>query len=180
MPIQFRDHAEVDELGSLDIYDLSPRRAERESEAHCSSSTAGAEPVDFSFSRVRCKHRFCGAPAMHSAMRSEHYAQLSSTLCSKEPTLLLARVEEVPPLLFTEDLEVHVTTARASTQLTQSHAVSEVQEDMGAELHVYWVHFVPAPQSPPRQLVDALVEKGLLLEPFERAGVGIQVAYSTP
>ena len=178
MPIQFRDRANVDELGFVGYLRFITEESSEGVRGALFVVNGRGEPVDFSFSRVTMQASFLwrAGDAQRHALRA-----LCATLfsaCSKELSLLLARVEEVPALLFTEDLEVHVTTARVSAQLAQVHAASEVQEDMGSELHVYWVRSAPPAKSPARELVDALIKRGLFLEPFERASLGIQVAYS--
>ena len=137
------------------------------------------EPVDFSFSRVGIQASFLwrSGEAHRHAVRTLCASLFSS--CAKEPSLLLARAEEVPPLLLSEDLEVKVPTARVSSDSSPTHAVSEIQEDLPGELHMYWVNSVPQPDSQARQLVNLLVGRGLFLEPFDRAAQGIDVAFTT-
>ena len=47
-----------------------------------------------------------------------------------------------------------------------------------ATAHLFWRPALPSPESPPRRLVARLAARGLLLEPFERAGAGFDEAFS--
>lgn len=179
MPITFRDHAEVEDVGLVGYLRFVADEQSASVRGALFIINGRGEPVDFSFSRAGIQASFLwrNGEAQRHAIRALSASLFSG--CGKEPSLLLARAEEVPPLLLSEDLEVKVPTARVSSESIQAHAVSEIQEDIPGELHMYWVNSVPQPDSQARQLVDLLVGRGLFLEPFERAAQGIHVAFTT-
>ena len=135
------------------------------------------EPVDFSFSRVDIPASFlwrAGDARRHAVAA---LGKVLFTACSQEPILLLARAEETPARVFTEDLEVQVILGRVAGGPDMVHAVNEIPETLGEEVHVFWVGEQPVADSPARRLLQALQMRSLLVEPFERAAVGLEEAF---
>jgi len=88
--------------------------------------------------------------------------------------------DEVEPELFAEELEVSIPVARIAKGLAVvGQAGTEEQELLEAEepLQLFWQGRQPEAGSPERLLVERLASRGLLLEPFDRAGVGLGEVY---
>lgn len=180
MPIAFRDKSDVEDLGLagylrfVDEVDVDGLRG-----ALFLVSGRG-EPVDFCFSRVDIPATFLWRPgeARRHAVRALCASLL--TACPREPRLLLAEASDVSPLLFTEDFEVHTPVARVSTDVSAIPIQSESEGyELSGEVHVFWSGEQISADSSARQLFDALVARGHLIEPFQRAVVGIDEAFKT-
>ncbi|MDP9340680.1 MAG: hypothetical protein M3Q23_00950 [Actinomycetota bacterium] len=178
MPIPFRDHGDVDDLGLAGYLRFVDEGAGGLRGALFLVNGRG-EPVEFCFSRVDvpASSLWRASEARRQAVRALCLPLF--TACPREPLLLLARAEEVPPPVFAEDLEVLVPLCRVADGAAAAHAASEWAEELNDALHVFWVAAPPAPDSPVRVLLDALRGRGLMLEPFERAARGIDEAFAS-
>jgi len=178
VPIPFRDHSDVADLGFAGYLRFVDEGNQGLRGALFIVNGRG-EPVDFCFSRVEVPASFLwrAGEAKRQAVRSLCIALFTAS--PREPELLLARAEEVSPLVFTEDLEVLVPLCRVADGPSVVHAASESAEELSDALHVFWVASSPAPDSSARALLDALGSRGLVLEPFERAAKGIDEAFAS-
>lgn len=143
------------------------------------SVNASAEPVEFTYAKATVP-----VSSLWRAGDARHRAVIEAckslfTACSSTPNLILCRAEEVPPLVFGEDIRVDVPLARVSSQSSLTLAVSETEESVSGELHIYWTGAAPDPDSPARVLIDSLSSRSLLLEPFDRAEKGIREVLSS-
>ena len=180
MPIPFRDRSEIEDLG-LAGYMRFVREAEGEGLRGALFLVNGrGEPADFCFSRIDIPASFLWRPgeSRRHAVRLLCAALFDAS--AREPTLLLARVDEVPPLVFSEDLEVRVPIARVAdgSVAVPMQAANDVSEDVGDALHVFWIGEPPGTEAPARRLFDALRSRGLGTEPFERAALGLEEAFA--
>ena len=138
------------------------------------------EPLEFTYSRVEIKQPLLWRS---DGLRRNAARQLAAALfdaCPRVPALLLCLAGEVDVELFTEDVEVSVKVARiAPEDALVGVTAAEERELAGSEapLQLFWVGGAPAQESRERGLIDALARRGLLLEPFERAEVGIREVY---
>jgi hypothetical protein len=140
---------------------------------------ARGEPLEFAYNRVEVVKRFLwGAEQLqrHAARR------LVTTLfdvCPRVPSLLLCRADEVGPELFSNDVQVAIPVARLADEASVvGQAASEQLEPIvGAGLQAFWSGESPAEDSPERALLGELVRRGLLVEPFDRAAVGLSEVY---
>lgn len=136
------------------------------------------EPAEFTFSRIDAPPSL-----LWRAGDARRYVvvALSKTLfagCSGNPTVLLALAEEVPPRVFAEDLEIQLPFCRiAAGPEAIVHASDETLERLGEATHLFWSRPMPGPESEARLIVDALNQRNLLLEPFERAAAGLEEAF---
>jgi hypothetical protein len=67
--------------------------------------------------------------------------------------------------------------APGAATLPPGDAGPAAEPHVTARLHLFWYPAPPAPESAERRLVDRLSSRGLLLEPFERATVGLVEVY---
>ncbi len=182
MPIPFSDVEEdVDELGSAAFL-----KVERFADGACCLGalfviSARGEPLEFGYNRVRIPHPLLWREA---DLRRHVERRLTASLlsvCSHQPRLLLCLNDEVDISLFGEDLQVEVPVARVGEPLqTRRHVdreTGEVLEEGEAPPQVAWQPAPPDEGSTGRRLFEHLAAHGLLLEPFERAAVGLREVY---
>ena len=179
MPIPFNDLAEESDLGLAGFLRFEEEPGGRGMRGALFIITSRGEPIEFSFTRIDVAASFlwrAGDASRHAI------ASLSKTLfgaCSKQPALILVLAEEVAPQVFTEDLHVSIPICRVSSQGTNVHAINEIPETLSNTVSLFWVSESPEEGSPPRLLLDALRVRQLLTEPFERASVGLDEAFSS-
>ena len=179
MPVPFRDlTAEEDSgvAGYLRFIDEPDGKGIRGALFIVSSR---GEPLDFSFTRIDVHSSFLWRTG---EARRQAVTALTKTLfqaATRVPTIILALADEVPPRVFTEDVEVGVPICRVITAETSVQAASEEKEQLSDSVDLFWVNGRPLPESPARSLIDALNERHLLIEPFERASIGIQEVFSS-
>lgn len=138
-----------------------------------------AEPLDFSFSRIDVHSSFLWRAGEARRQAVTSLAKALFQAATRVPDLVLALAEEVPPRVFTDDLEVDVPLCRIATAEMMVQAGSEEEERLSDSLDLFWVHGRPAVDSAARGLIEALNGRQLLTEPFERASIGIEEAFNT-
>ena len=161
MPIPFRDLSEKADLGLAGFL-----RFEEEPDGHgvraaLFSITSLGEPVEFSFTRIEVAGSFLwrAGDAHRHAVTALSKALFEASF--RQPTLLLALAEEVPPRVFTEDLEVQVPTCRLASRDTAVnaatvHAATESLELITDTTNLFWVRGPPESDSPARRLIEML------------------------
>jgi hypothetical protein len=137
------------------------------------------EPMDFSFARVDVHASFLWRPG---ESRRQAVVALSRTLftaATHVPHLLVALAEEVPAAVFIDDLAVSIPLCRLAGPTALAYASTESLEELPGAQHLFWVGPPPEAESNARGLLDALVARQGLVEPFERASLGLQEAYAS-
>ncbi len=180
VPIPFRDQDELDEWGTAAYLRLEAEEGRAAYRGALFQINARGEPVEFTYNRVETPNTFLWRPA---DVRRAALKRLTASLleaCPRVPYMLLGLAEEVPSELFCQDLRLALPVCRVAPAL---HAISYstleaaevVEQDQPA--HLFWYPAAPAAGSPERRLADHLIRHGLLVEPFERAAVGLREVY---
>ena len=177
MPIPFRDLGEEGPsgvAGYLKFVDEPDCRGIRG--ALFVMSTRG-EPLEFIFSRIDVQSAFLwrAGEARRQAVSSLTKALFEAS--SRVPDLILALAEEAPPLVFSEDLVLEIPLCRVAKDEFGSQAVSEEVERLPDSLSLVWVNGSPPTGGPGRKTIELLNSSQLLLEPFERASMGLREAF---
>ena len=100
------------------------------------------------------------------------------TAAAHTPDLLVGLAEEIPPAVFSEDLQVSVPLCRVVRSDALAYAPTEAEEAVGGTTHVFWVASPPEVGETARILLESLVARQALLEPFDRAAAGLQEAFA--
>ena len=181
MPIPFRDIDEGDTLGSAAFL-----KVERSLDGACCLGallviSARGEPLEFGYNRVRVPQPFLWREADLRRYTERRLTASLLSVCSQQPRLLLCLADEVGTWLFDQDLQVQLLVARVGGPPAPHRRVDtetgEVLEDEDPRPHVAWQPAPPDEGSLERQLFDHLATHGLLLEPFERAALGLREVY---
>jgi hypothetical protein len=177
LPVPFQDVDDGPDLGLAGYLRFQKEQDGKGMRAALFSIASRGEPIEFSFSRMDVSASFLWRPG--DANRHA-VASLCKTLfraCSRQPVLLLALAEEVPPQVFTEDLKVSVPICRVSTYDETVQASNETLEVLSDAVNLFWIESAPSQDSPDRRLLEALRARNMLTEPFERALVGLDEAF---
>jgi len=181
VPIPYRDADDLDELGTAAFLKIAGDKPD-------GSGYVGAlfvinargEPLEFSYNRVETPHTFLWRKddIRRHATRKLVISLLS--ICPKIPRLILCLAEEIGSEVFCQDIEVSVPVCRIAPAMRATpYSASEVQDvvEVPEPLHVFWYPAKPSDDSVELRLVRELASRGLLIEPFDRAGVGLAEVY---
>jgi hypothetical protein len=183
MPIPFSDadSGGGDELGSAGFLKL-----QHSSDNTCSLGalfvmSARGEPLEFGYNRVRVPQAYLWRQA---DLRRHTQRRLTTSLlsvCSHLPRLMVCLASEVGAELFGQDLRVELPVARVDDTVGFSRRIDEETGEVFEELEqppqVTWQPASAEHGSPERRLFEHLSSRGLLLEPFERAAIGLLEVY---
>jgi hypothetical protein len=180
MPIPFRDLEEHEGLGSAGFLRFLPREEEGAYLGTLFLVNARSEPLEFSYNRIEVPQRFLWR---RQELRRHVVRRLAASLfeiCPRVPGVLLCLADEVDAELFTEELRVEVPVARLAEEATLVGQAAEEEREVMAEerpVQVFWIGGQPPEEAPARRLVAHLAGRGLLLEPFARAALGLREVY---
>ena len=179
MPVPFRDLSEEEHPGVaayLRFIDEPDGKGIRG--ALFIMSTRG-DPLEFSFTRidVRLSVLWRAGRARSRAVTSLTKALFESA--SHVPDVVFALANETPAEVFSEDLGVQIPVCMIGTQGPGSVAPSEEAQHPSDSVSLIWVNGQPAPGGAPVKMVEILDGRRLLLEPFDRAALGIQEAFES-
>ena len=188
MPIPFRDQDDVEDLGVAAYLRLEADADRPGYRGALFQVNARGEPVEFTYNRVGTPSSFLWRPG---DLRRSALKKLTASLlatCSRAPRLILCLAAQTPSELFAQDLRVSVPVGRIATaQETTGFSTLETHETLAldaegeeAPVHLLWFPAPPAADSPERHLLLDLHRRGLLHEPFERAGIGLHEVYGEP
>lgn len=181
MPIPYRDAEEIEALGQAGFLRVLPADEDHSYLGALFLVNARGEPVEFAYSRLDVQRRFLWRRDALDRYAARRLAASLFDVCPRVPTLLLCLTDEVPAEVLTEDLEVSIPAARvAGENALVGQARGEEREVLGRDqggVQVFWLNTPPAEDAPARRLVVQLAARGLLLEPFDRAEVGLKEVY---
>lgn len=178
MPVPFRDKAEYEDLGLAGYLKFEEEPDSKGLRGALFCVNGRGEPVDFSFSRIDVASSFLWRAGDARRHAVTELCKALFTACSVRPALLLSLAEEVPPPVFTADLDVDLPLCRIAESGAIARASEESQESLGEALHLFWVGQPPSPDSMGRKLLDALNGRQLVTEPFQRASIGLEEAFT--
>lgn len=178
MPIPFdnaRDGETPGVIGFLKIHDELQRNGIR---AALFATSARHLPLEFCFTRVDVAdsvlweqgqaRRFAIVSLIRELLRS----------ANRVPDVILGLADEIPPLVFSEELKVDIPVCRVSTDSAPRRGPSEEIEQLNASLFLVWGAHPPCEGTVARRLLNGLAERPDPLEPFHRAAAGIAEAYA--
>ncbi len=182
MPIPFRDSDDISGLGTAAYLKIEAQPGDGLVRGALFLINARGEPVEFTYNQVEVPSTFLWRQddVHRHAIRTLTTSLLST--CPRQPLLILCLADEVPHQVFTTDIHVAVAVGRiASIAGPTPYATVESSEDVEGQTRqqVFWFPGLPHDESVERRLFQRLVSGGLLLEPFERAMVGLREVYHT-
>lgn len=196
MPIPYHDTDELEELGAAAFLVVEPTPTggtaggTARGTAGGTARGAGAgyvgalflvnargEPLEFAYNQVQTPGTFLWRQADLRRHAERKLAASLLAVCERTPRLLLCRAEQVSAELFGQDLRVAVPVGRVAGPPRVDPTTGEIF-DPPPRPQLSWQPAPPADGTPERRLVDGLAASGLLLEPFERAALGLREAYA--
>jgi len=180
MPIPYRDADDLDELGTVGYLKIEPITDGSGYLGALFLINARGEPIEFTYNRIDTPHTFLWR---QDDLRRHAARKLTASLfslCPRTPRLLLCLAEEVGSELFGQDLQVSIPVCRlapASEAIPYSDAETKDIVHASEPVQVFWFPGRPAEDAIELRLLHLLTSRGLLLEPFERASIGLREVY---
>jgi len=181
MPIPYRDADELEELGTAGYLKIEPLAAGSGFIGALFLINARGEPIEFTYNRIETPHTFLWRQddiRRHAARRLT--ASLLS-LCPRTPRLILCLAEEVGSELFCQDIHIAITVCRIAPAIKAiSYSGAEIQDtiESAEPMNLFWYPSKPPEESIESKLLRELTIRGLLIEPFSRASIGLQEVYA--
>lgn len=180
MPVPFEEPAELDALGTAAYLRILPQPEHSMRRGALFLVNGRGEPVEFSYNQAEARHSFLWRGPDLDRFIARKLAASLLRVCTRTPSLLMCLADEVQSDLFCDDLTLSVPVCRIAPRIaTVAFSPREHDESLdGTEpLHLFWYPGSPSEESSERRLVNALVKRGLLLEPFERIRAGLKEVY---
>lgn len=180
MPIPFRDADEVEALGAAGYLKIDASQDNSVFRGALFLINARGEPIEFAYNEVKIPSTFLWRQEDIRRHAARNLTTSLLAICRKVPQFIICLAAEVDHQLFCNEIHLSIPVGRiASPSRSTPHSQLEVQAAIGdpQQLHLFWFPGKPADESPENRLLNMLVTHGLLLEPFDRALVGLREAY---
>jgi hypothetical protein len=180
MPIPYRDADDLDELGAVGYLKIEPVTDGSGYLGALFLLNARGEPLEFTYNRIDTPNTFLWRKEDLRRHAARKLTASLFSLCPRTPRLLLCLAEEVGSELFTQEIQVSIPVCRlASSNEALSPADGEVRDAVPVPdlVHLFWFPGKPAEDSIELRLLQLVTSRGLLLEPFERASIGLREVY---
>lgn len=180
MPVSFRDADDLEELGAAAYLKIDVLPDGATFRGGLFLINARGEPLEFTYNRIQTPSTFLWR---QDDIRRHAVRKLTTSLldtCPKIPKFIICLAEEVYNELFCNEVHLSIPVCRvASLMKATSHSHLEIQATIESPepMHLFWFPFKPLDESIEERLVNQLISRGLLLEPFERALVGLREVY---
>ncbi len=180
MPIPFRDADEIEELGSVAYLKIDAIEDRGIYRGALFLINARGEPLEFTYNSIETPttHLWRQEDICRHATRKLTTSLLST--CPRVPQFVICLADEIDHMLFCNEIHLSIPVCRvAFISRATTHSPLEVQTSIEdpQPLHLFWFPGKPTDESTVHGLLNRLITSGLLLEPFDRAMVGIKEVY---
>ena len=182
MPIPYRDADDLDELGTAAYLKIEPAADGSGYLGALFLINARGEPVEFTYNRIDTPNTFLWR---QDDLRRHAARKLTASLfslCPRTPRLLLCLAKEVGSELFGQDIQVSMSVCRialAGEAIPSAEVETKEVVQASEPVQVFWFPGRPAEDAVELRLLQLLATRGILLEPFERAAIGLREVYRT-
>ncbi len=179
MPIPFRDLGEDEPSGVAGFLRFIDEPDGRGIRGALFIMSARGEPIEFTFTRINLRSGVLWRPG-HA--RSRSISALTKALfesASNQADVVFSLAEETPPAVFSDNIRPEIPLCRVASKDSTAVVPSEKAQRLSESLILYWTNGLPHPGSVTAQTMELLGQRQLLIEPFERAALGIQEAFDS-
>ena len=177
MPIPFGKTKNVDTPGALGFLRLLDEERGSGIRAALFAASALDVPLEFCFTRVDVADSVLWRKGEARKVAAVSLIRTLFNSTNRTPDIILGLADEIPPLVFCDDIRVDIPACRISTDPAPRRGVSEEIEQLGSSLYLVWSAPPPPEGSVARRLLNVLAECPNPLEPFDRVAAGIAEAY---
>ncbi len=131
---------------------------------------AAGEPVEFTYARVQAPSPTLWRPEDFFLTCVRSLAAAIFDACPVAPLVIVCRADEVDSRLFSEQIQVETPIVLISQEPPPEDS------ELDGDILLQWT-IEQDENSPARRLINIIAVRGLLLEPFERAEIGLREVY---
>lgn len=182
MPIPYRDADDLEELGTVAYLKVESLPGNAGYLGALFLINARGEPIEFTYNRIDTPQTFLWRQEDLRRHAARKLTASLFSLCPRTPRLLLCLAKEVGSELFCQDIQVSIPVCRIASANEIFPSADEETRDIlqtSEPLQVFWFPGKPAEDAIELRLLHLLAARGLLLEPFERASLGLREVYRT-
>ncbi len=179
MPIPFRDLGEDEPSGVAGFLRFIDEPDGRGIRGALFIMSSRGEPIEFVFTRIDIGSGFLWRPGQARSWAVSALAKALFESANNEADVLLSLANETPPAVFSDDIIPEVPLCRVASEDTVATAPSENEQRLSESQTLYWANGLPPPDSVTAKTIELLEQHRLLIEPFERAAIGIQEAFES-
>ena len=187
MPITFHDTEEIEELGYAAFLQVEAAPGGNDRFGALLFVNARGEPMEFIYNRISLLNGLLWRASDREQAAVRRLLLTLFPITTLIPKLLFCRASIVGPHLFGSagDITLEIPVGRIATAEEavgyagkECHESITTSDNTGAarEIHLFWTP--GKPDGTAADLFACLADRGLLLEPFERAGKGLREVYS--
>lgn len=164
MPIPFKNLIDSEQSATAGYLKFLPHEASGVWFGALFLMDARGEPIEFTHARIRPPKALLWRPVDIQAYCVRSMCVSMFDACPASPNIILCIANEVPYDVFARDISIDLPVARLSAK-------------DGSDVMAEWI---PEPQddAPAKHIYETLSTRGLLVEPFERAEIGLREVYS--
>lgn len=180
MPIPYRDVDDVEELGLAAYLRIVAADDKSGYAGALFVINARGEPIEFTYNRIETHYTFLWRQDDIRRHATRKLTASILSLCPKTPRLILCLAEEVRSELFCQDIQVSIPVCRLAPAIeVTSYSGGESQDTVKdpEPMNLFWFPNRPQENSIEIRLLQELISRGLLIEPFERVSIGLQEVY---
>jgi hypothetical protein len=177
MPISFDNAGNGDMPGVIGFLRLLDEEHGAGIRAALFAASAQDVPLEFCFTRADFGDSVLWRKGEARRIAEASLIRSLFNAANRTPDIILGLADEIPPLVFSEDIRVDTTVCRVSTDPAPRRGASEEIEQLGSSLFLVWSASPPDEGSVARRLLNVLAERPNPLEPFDRVAAGIAEAY---
>ena len=182
MPIPYKDIDEVEELGFAAYLRIVATNNKTGYAGALFVINARGEPIEFTYDRIETPHTFLWRQDDIRRHATRKLTASIFSLCPKTPRLILCLAKEVRSELFCQDIQVSIPVCRLAPAIeVTSYSGGESQDTLQdpESMNLFWFPNRPEENAIEIRLLQELISRGLLIEPFERASIGLKEVYRT-
>ena len=176
MPVPFEDLRADDAAGAVGFLRFVDEADGKGVRGALFLTSGRGEPLDFCFTRIDVHHSFLWR---RGDARRQAVASLIKVLfqaAKQIPALILGLADDIPPQLFADDIQVRVPLCLIAPCEAPVPAAAPDARPAG-EVRLTWATEQPGDESEAMRLLEGFRRRHDLLEPFERAAVGLEEAF---
>ncbi len=180
MPIPYRDVDDVEELGLAAYLRIVPAEDNLGYVGALFLINARGEPIEFTYNRIATPHTFLWRQDDIRRHAARKLTASILSLCPKTPGFILCLANEIKSELFCQDIQLSIPVCRLATAIEiTSYSGGESQDTLKdpEPINLFWFPNRPEENSIEIRLIQELISRGLLIEPFERTFIGLKEVY---
>ncbi|RJP17730.1 MAG: hypothetical protein C4520_15710 [Candidatus Abyssobacteria bacterium SURF_5] len=181
MSVPFKDADELIELGTAGFLKIECTEEGKGFLGAFFIVNAKGEPVEFTYNRIDTPNIFLWRKDDIRRHASKKLATSLFALCKDTPRLILCLAQEIDSEVFSQDLQLSIPVCRLAPAIEAvEFSDAEVRDSVEAHdmQNAFWSPDKPNEESIEHRLFAALVSRGLLLEPFSRASIGLREVFA--